>query len=234
MSKWVFWLTSAVVVMSRDVASNVLTATVRNWPSWITFTGLWWWYTSIVYHDYLVYGFRPLSDIPNTLLVEMSYFPDNLDNHGTPISSYKCYLMKVSCYGYLTLETDKWMGVECWWNGTESGNPKYSDSKMSHCHLVHHRPHTDWSSNQPGATALTDRGLTAWTISKYRLCLCACLLFIILTPNRLPQAVPLLKAPSECIWLRCRDVMLNQTSSDLSEASPVHRTPVETVYFMPL
>ena len=38
--------------------------------------------------------------------------------------------------------------------------------------------------------------------------------------------------PSESIWLRCRDITLNQTSSELSEASPVHRTPVETFYFI--
>jgi hypothetical protein len=40
--------------------------------------------------------------------------------------------------------------------------------------------------------------------------------------------------PSESTRLHCRDGMLNQASSDLSQASPVHRMPIEPFYFMPL
>jgi hypothetical protein len=36
--------------------------------------------------------------------------------------------------------------------------------------------------------------------------------------------------PSENTRLKCRDGTLNQVSSDLSQASPVHRTPIEPFY----
>lgn len=40
--------------------------------------------------------------------------------------------------------------------------------------------------------------------------------------------------PSESTRLQWLDGYLNQTSSDLSQASPVHRTPIEPFYFTPL
>jgi len=40
--------------------------------------------------------------------------------------------------------------------------------------------------------------------------------------------------PSESTRLKCRDGTLNQVSSDLSQVSPVHRTPIELFCFIQL
>jgi len=37
------------------------------------------------------------------------------------------------------------MRVEHWWDDRDRGKPMYSERNPSHCHIVHHKSHVDWS-----------------------------------------------------------------------------------------
>lgn len=40
--------------------------------------------------------------------------------------------------------------MEHWWNGTESGKPKYSEKPLPHTHFLYHKFSTDWPEIDPG------------------------------------------------------------------------------------
>lgn len=42
------------------------------------------------------------------------------------------------------------MGIERWWNDTDSGRPKCSQKNLSHCHIAYHKSHMDWPEIEPG------------------------------------------------------------------------------------
>ena len=45
------------------------------------------------------------------------------------------------------------MNRECRWNDTDRGKPNRSETNMSHCHIVHHKSHTDWRGIEPRSPA---------------------------------------------------------------------------------
>ena len=81
---------------------------------------------------------------------------------------------------YIAWVVGEWMGMEHWWNDTDRGNwstgreklhsvggrwmngygalvewywqgkPKYCETNLSPCHLVHHKSHMDWPVFEPG------------------------------------------------------------------------------------
>jgi len=51
--------------------------------------------------------------------------------------------------------------MENWWNDTERGKRKHSETTMCHRHSVHHKYHKDFTWDQTQASAVKGRQVTA-------------------------------------------------------------------------
>ena len=51
---------------------------------------------------------------------------------------------------YTVWVVDGWMGVEQWWNDTDSGKPKYRENILCQCHFVRHKSQTDLRGIESG------------------------------------------------------------------------------------
>ena len=51
---------------------------------------------------------------------------------------------------YLVWVVGEWMGMECWWNGTDRARQKCSRKNLSQCHFVHYNCHMEWPGIEPG------------------------------------------------------------------------------------
>jgi hypothetical protein len=69
---------------------------------------------------------------------------------------------------YTACVVDEWMSMEQWWNDTDRGKLKYSQTNPFRCHIVHHRcPHNGPGSNKVlradrSATNRLNHGTTFW------------------------------------------------------------------------
>jgi len=61
-----------------------------------------------------------------------------------------CQLIMLSLFMNITVSfIDKYIGMENWWNDTDKDKLKYLEEKMSQCHFIHPKLHTEWSRFEP-------------------------------------------------------------------------------------
>jgi hypothetical protein len=53
------------------------------------------------------------------------------------------------------------MSTEHWWNDADREELQYWEADLSHCHLVHHKAHTEWLGIEPISPRSDERRLTA-------------------------------------------------------------------------
>jgi len=63
-----------------------------------------------------------------------------IDNYGT-------------CKDHIMLVNERQISREHWWDDTDRGKQKHLEKTLSHCHLVVHKSHVDYSGIEPGLCA---------------------------------------------------------------------------------